>query len=152
MLLGLSDDQEFFRDTTARFLAEQVPADTVRGLRDDPAGFDPAYWRRGAELGWTSFLVDEAHGGGTISGAGLVDLSLVAYAFGRHAAPGPLLPTNIVATALSAHDVHGDLLAGLLAGEAVAAWCAPEMGSTVRTWRTGVTLRREGDGYVLSGV
>ena len=90
MLLNLSDDQEFFRETTERFLTEQVPPDALRALRDDPTGFDPAYWRRGAELGWTSLLVSEEHGGGTISGAGLVDLGLVAYEFGRHAAPGPL--------------------------------------------------------------
>ena len=103
MLIEPTDDQEFFRETTERFLAEQAPADTVRALRDDPAGFDAVYWRRGAELGWTSLLVDEAHGGGTISGAGLVDLSLVAYEFGRRAAPGPLVATNVVASALSTH-------------------------------------------------
>ena len=100
MLLQLTDDQEFFRDTTARFLDEHVPVGEVRRLRDDPAGFERDYWRQGAELGWTSLLVDEAHGGGSISGAGLVDLTLVADEFGRHAAPGPLVPTNVVAAAL----------------------------------------------------
>ena len=78
MLLALSADQEFIRETTERFLVEQTPPNEVRRLQRDTAGFDADYWRRGAELGWTSFLVDEAHGGGTISGAGLVDLSLVA--------------------------------------------------------------------------
>ena len=116
MPLGLSEDQEFFRETTERFLAEQVPPDALRALRDDPAGFDPAYWRRGAELGWTSLLVGEEHGGGTISGAGLVDLSLVAYEFGRHAAPGPLVATNVVAATLSAHGAAPDVLADLLSG------------------------------------
>jgi hypothetical protein len=29
MLLGLSDDQEFFRETTERFLTERVPPDAV---------------------------------------------------------------------------------------------------------------------------
>jgi alkylation response protein AidB-like acyl-CoA dehydrogenase len=151
MLVALSEDQQFFRDTTERFLVETASPDTVRALRGDPTGFDPASWRRGAELGWTSLLVDEAHGGGTISGAGLVDLSLVAYEFGLHAAPGPLLPTNIVAAALSAHDTGGDVLAGLLAGDAVACWCGVDPGSRVDTWRTGVTVRRDGDSYVLSG-
>ena len=42
MLLGLTEDQAFFRETTERFLAEQVPPDALRSLRDDPAGFDPA--------------------------------------------------------------------------------------------------------------
>src|SRR5258708_3930446 len=102
MLLNLSEDQEFFRETTDRFLTAQVPPDAVRALRHDTAGFDPTYWRRGAELGWTSLLVSEEHGGGTISGAGLIDLSLVAYAFGLHAAPGPLVSTNVVAATLSA--------------------------------------------------
>ncbi len=114
-------------------------------LRDDPVGFDPGYWRRGAELGWTSLLVDEAHGGGSISGDGLVDLSLVAYEFGRHAAPGPLLPVNIVAGALSEHDAHAAVLADLLAGEAVAAWCAPEpefSGRRVAQRRHGATRWR----------
>ena len=93
MLLQLTDDQEFFRDTTARFLARPrarrrgaPPARRPRRLRRATTG------RRGAELGWTSLLVAEAHGGGSISDAGLVDLTLVADAFGRRAAPGPLIP------------------------------------------------------------
>ena len=90
MMLEPSADQQFFRETTARFLDEQVPVAELRRLRQDPAGFDEKYWRRGLDLGWTSLLVDEAHGGGSISGHGLVDLTLVAYEFGRHAAPGPL--------------------------------------------------------------
>ena len=82
MLLELSSDQEFFRETTARFLESRVPVDELRRLRDNVAGFDADYWRRGAELGWTSLLVGEEHGGGTIGGAGLVDLTLVAHEFG----------------------------------------------------------------------
>ena len=87
-----------------------MPAGEVRRLRDDPAGFDRDYWPRGAELGWTSLLVAEAHGGGSISDAGLVDLTLVADEFGRRAAPGPLVPTNVVAATLS--DVDGDAAVG----------------------------------------
>ena len=81
MLLDLSPDQEFFRETTARFIDDQVPVATLRALRDDPVGFDGDYWRRGAELGWTSLLVSEEHGGGSISGDGLADLSLIAFEF-----------------------------------------------------------------------
>src|SRR5689334_22458174 len=108
MQLDLSSDQEFFRQTTARFLEDQVPVARLRDLRGDAAGFDRDYWRRGAELGWTSLLVPEAHGGGSISGAGLVDLGLVAYEFGRHAAPGPLVTTNVVAFALAGGAAGGD--------------------------------------------
>src|SRR3954469_17287801 len=106
MLLQPTDDQAFLRETTARFLDEQVPVGELRRLRDDAAGFQDKYWQQGAELGWASLLVSEAHGGGTISDEGIVDLTLIAYGFGRHAAPGPLMPTNLVAAALSEAGSH----------------------------------------------
>ena len=149
MLLNLSEDQQFFRETTDRFLTEQVPPDTLRQLRDDPVGYDPAYWRRGAELGWTSLLVSEEHGGGTISDSGLVDAGLVAYEFGRHAAPGPLAVVNVVAATLSDHGAAPDVLAGLLSGESIATWCAPPFGS--ERWQPTVEARREGTDLVLRG-
>ena len=152
MLLGLTDDQEFFRETTARFLDEQATTDALRAARNDPGGFDPSYWRRGAELGWTSLLVGEDHGGGTISGSGLSDVCLVAYEFGRHAAPGPLMGGNLVASALSeagAAEAHADVLSGVLAGETVASWCAPSVGA--HGWRATVEARAEGTNLVLRG-
>ena len=154
MLINPTEEQEFFRATTERFLVEHAPPDALRRLRDDADGFDRDYWRRGAELGWTSLLVDEAHGGGSISGAGLVDLSLVAYEFGHHAAPGPLTATNVVASALSDGGSDGEqaeVLAGLLSGEVIAAWCAPELGARPDTWRTAVEIERAGDALVLRG-
>jgi len=154
MLINPTEEQEFFRATTERFLVEHVPPDALRRLRDDADGFDRDYWRRGAELGWTSLLVDEAHGGGSISGAGLVDLSLVAYEFGHHAAPGPLTATNVVASALSDHGAAGaqaEVLAGLLSGETIATWCAPEFGPRPGEWRTGTEIEREGDALVVRG-
>ena len=124
MLLELSADQAFFRETTARFLAELAPVDELRRRRDDPVGFDRDYWKRGAELGWTSLLVSEENGGGSISGAGLVDLTLIAHEFGHAAAPGPLVTTNVVASALNDCEVDDgrDVLAGLLAGTSIASW------------------------------
>jgi alkylation response protein AidB-like acyl-CoA dehydrogenase len=86
VLLELSSDQELFRETTAKFLDEHAPAGELRLRRDDPVGFDEKYRRRGAEPGWTSLLVTEERGGGTISGRGPVDLGVIAYEFGRHAA------------------------------------------------------------------
>src|SRR3954469_2587398 len=114
MLLQLSSDQDFFRETTAKFLSDQAPVDVLRRLREDTAGYDADYWRRGAELGWTSLLVSEEHGGGNISGNGIVDLCIVAHEFGAHAAPGPLIATSVVAASLSDAGSHSDVLAGML--------------------------------------
>ncbi len=149
MLLNLSEEQQFFRETTDRFLNEQVPPDALRQLRDDPVGFDAGYWRRGAELGWTSLLVSEEHGGGTISDSGLMDASLVAYEFGLHAAPGPLAVVNVVAATLSDHDAAPEVLAGLLSGEVIATWCAPPFGHD--KWWPTVEATREGSNLVLRG-
>ena len=53
VLLEPSADQEFFRETTDRFLTEQVPVGELRRLRDDPVGFADRYWTGGADLGWS---------------------------------------------------------------------------------------------------
>lgn len=150
MLLELTPDQEFFRETTARFLTEHAPVSRLRELRGDERGFEDTYWRRGAELGWTSLLVAEDHGGGSVSGSGLLDLTLVAHEFGRHAAPGPLVPTNVVAGALSASGAHLDLVAALLDGSAVATWCygEPRLG----LGEVELEARVDGDELVLDGV
>jgi alkylation response protein AidB-like acyl-CoA dehydrogenase len=127
--ISLSGEQEFFRDTTRRFLATECPTTTIRELTTDPRGWTPDYWSRGAELGWTCLLVPEHAGGGSLSGAGVIDLSIVAEAFGRHASPGPLLPVNVVADAIARRGSDGqraELLPGLLSGESVATWCGAE--------------------------
>ena len=127
MDLQLSDDQVLFRDTTRRFLEDTCPLTEVRRLADEPAGFDSAWWRQGAELGWTSMLVPEDRGGGSVSGQGLSDLTLVAEERGRLVSPGPLGPVNVVAAALARVDGHRQALDQLLAG-GIAAWCFDEPG------------------------
>jgi alkylation response protein AidB-like acyl-CoA dehydrogenase len=142
--LELSEDQEFFRATTRKFLAAECPVATVRTLESDPAGFDPEYWRRSTALGWTSMLVPEADGGGSLSEHGLLDLVLVAEEMGRLVAPGPLVPVNVVAAALGragTAEQRADVLPGLLAGEALAAWCGP----------APVAAEATPDGFVLTG-
>lgn len=147
MLLQPSSDQEFFQKTTARFLEDNASVAELRRRREDPEGFKERYWRQGAELGWTSLLVSEEDGGVSISGRGLVDLTLVAYEFGRHAAPGPLAATNVVAGALSAAGAgdHKALIAGLLDGSALVAWCSSEDA-------TGIEIAAHGDELVVNGV
>jgi len=128
MLLEQSPEQESLRETTCRFLANEAPLADVRKLREHPDGFERSFWRRGADLGWVALLARESAGGGSVSGQGLVDLTLIAHEFGRHAAPGPLVPTNLVAAALStgAGGAHEAVLAGLVEGSAIGAWCAEE--------------------------
>lgn len=152
MELTLTDDQEFFRDTTRRYLATECPLATVRSLAGTAEGFDRSYWRQGAELGWTSLLVGEGHGGGSVSGRGVVDLAIVAEAFGRHVAPGPLAPCNVVAGTLDrsgSDQQRHDVLAPLLNGDAVAAWCGVDLALDPAC--SSIAARPAGDGFVLRG-
>jgi alkylation response protein AidB-like acyl-CoA dehydrogenase len=151
MLVALSSDQQLFRDSTARLLGERAPLSRLRQRRDDPAGFEPAFWAAGAELGWTSLLVDEADGGGSLSGQGLVDLGLVAYEFGRHAAPGPLVDANVAAMALTGHggELQQAALAGLLSGQALVACCVGAAPWTAAD--ATLDIRREGEAVVIRG-
>ncbi len=153
MLLALSSDQELFTETTAKLLDELVPVGELRRLREDPVGFDAAYWRRGAELGWTSLLVAEEHGGGSIGDHGIIDLSLVAFEFGRHAAPGPLAVANVVAAALSEAGCGDDgVIEGLLSGTSLATWCFGEPVPGDRLGTVALDIRLEGDEVILNGV
>lgn len=146
-------DQELFEETTRRFLQSEAPLNQTRALAGTEAGFDPGYWRKGAELGWTSLAVPEDAGGGSISGHGIIDLVLLAHQFGLHVAPGPLLPTNVVAAAIGrrAPSEHGEVLSGLLSGERVAAWAFAEPGLSDARGTVLMEAVPAGDGIVLSG-
>ncbi len=150
MLLVREPDQEFLRETTARYLAEHADARTLRGLRDHPDGFEAAYWRNGVQLGWTHLLVRELFGGGSVSGRGLVDLALLANEFGAHAAPGPLAVGAVVAGALADAGGPAEVISALLGGERLATWAGPvDFGPGGAQPTVGARL--EGGDVVLDG-
>ncbi len=154
MELQLTDDQALFDETTARFLESSCPVATVREWAEkEAAGFPLEWWRRGAELGWTSLLLSEKDGGGSISGHGLLDLVLVAEEMGRRVSPGPLAPTNLVASAMAqagTPEQRRSILPGILSGEAIATWCLAEPGVP---WGEGPTLVATSTpgGFLLDG-
>ena len=155
MDVQLTDDQRLLRETTANFLERTCPVSTVREWSEkEPTGFPDAWWQQGATLGWTSLLASEADGGGSVSGHGLLDLTLVAEEMGRRVAPGPLLPTNVVAAALSefgSADQKARHLPGILSGEAIGTWCLGEVGASgLPDAITLEAIPQEG-GFVLSG-
>jgi alkylation response protein AidB-like acyl-CoA dehydrogenase len=152
---NLTPDQLLFRDTTRDFLEKEAPLTKVRELAAGPVGFEPRWWRRGAELGWTSMLVAPALGGDSISGSGLLDMAIVAEEMGRLVSPGPLIPVNVVAMALShasnAAD-HAEVVEALMAGEVTASWAVYEPGHGWDPAAITTTATSDGDDYVLAGV
>jgi alkylation response protein AidB-like acyl-CoA dehydrogenase len=154
MKLDLTAEQAFFAGTTRQFLDDKVPTSLLRELRGDPAGFGRDFWRQGADLGWTSLLVPEADGGGSVSGQGLPDLALVAFEFGRYAAPGPLTTANVVTAAVARSGTaqqKADLLPGLMTGDRIGSWAYAEPRPFERLGAVGVAARRSNGRYVLTG-
>lgn len=118
-------DQSLLESSTAQLLSSTYSVERVRELRHQDSTFDPDVWKRGAELGWTALLVPDDLGGGSVSGNGLADLASIAFQFGRHAAPGPLIGSNLTAFALArwgSTDQRKNTLGDLVTGTATGAW------------------------------
>ena len=112
-------------------MQDACPLRAVRdgAWKDD--GFAAGYRKQAAELGWSSMLVPEALGGGNVSGNGVLDAALIAYARGGLLQPGPFVGTNVTALALAAagtDEARADVLAPLLAGEVAASWAVASRG------------------------
>ncbi len=120
-----TDDQQALLEVSARFMEETCPITVVRDPDQRDGGFDDAYRRQAAELGWFSMLVPEALGGGSISGNGLVDAALIAYRRGGLLQPGSFVGTNIAALAVAeggSDELQQEVLAGLVNGDRPASW------------------------------
>ncbi len=120
-----SDDQKLIMESSARLMDQQCPLTQVRAGAYRDADFARAYRQRASDLGWFSMLVPEELGGGTVSGNGVLDATLIGYERGRRLQPAPYVGTNVVAYALAlagSPDQQAQVLPGLISGEASAAW------------------------------
>ena len=132
-----------------------LPLTRVRELIGDPLGFDPALWRQGGELGWYAMLVPEQHGGGSVSGHGLLDAAIVAEELGRMVHPGPFHATNVVAYALAESgtaEQREKYLPAIAGGELIATWAFAEPDRDWKAETVALAAVASGDGYVLDGV
>ncbi len=149
MELGLSDDQSFFVETTRKFLADKSAIAAVRALADSADGFDRATWKAGCDLGWTSMLVPEADGGGSLSEHGLLDAVLVAEEIGRAVAPGPLVPCNVAAFAIATGGTDNQRAAwlpGLVSGDVIGTWVTRNGAATEAGAQADVFVLSTSDG------
>jgi alkylation response protein AidB-like acyl-CoA dehydrogenase len=163
MELVLSSDQKLFRASARGLLEKEYSLDRIRGMGDLPDGaprWSAEWWRQGAELGWAAAVVPEELGGGSVSGAGVRDLSLLAEELGAGVAPGPLLPVNVVLAGLvearhegsGAEPDHTGAIEALVAGERIATWAVYEPGRDWTPLEPGLTATPSGDGFRLDGV
>jgi len=142
-----------FASTTESFLEKEASLGRLRELHAAGTSFDADWWRRAAELGWTSLLVPEELGGGSVSGDGVADVALVAELAGRTVAPGPLHPVSTVLAGLvEAPENHEAAIESLVSGEAVGSWAVYEPGKQWSPLAATVTATRTATGYRIDGV
>ena len=110
------------RDSAAAVAPRDGGLRRVRGLRYTTPGFDPAVWRKMAELGWIGLRVPEDAGG---AGLGMSESVALDEELGAGLVPEPLIAISLAASVLAATPETA-LLDAVLAGDALVplAWQA----------------------------
>lgn len=113
MDFAFSAEQEMLRSAAREFLADRYPLDRVAALADAEPGYDPADWRRLAELGW---LDPEL---------GVLEHAVLFEETGAALLPAPLFSTLALAGPLVAADA--ELTEAVAGGQRSAglAWTEP---------------------------
>ena len=94
MNFEFSDDQKQLRDQARRFLAEKCPPKAVRAVLEGKEAYDKALWKGLAEMGFLGVAIPEEFGG---TGAGHLELCVIAEEMGRALAPVPFSSTVYLA-------------------------------------------------------
>ncbi|MET0969096.1 MAG: acyl-CoA dehydrogenase family protein [Tardiphaga sp.] len=94
MNFDFSDEQKQLRDEARRFLSERCPPKAVRTVIDGAAPHDRELWKGLAQMGFLGVAIPENYGG---SGAGYLELCVIAEEIGRALAPVPFSSTVYLA-------------------------------------------------------
>jgi alkylation response protein AidB-like acyl-CoA dehydrogenase len=94
MEFGLSESQEFLKDSARKFFAGECPSAEMRRLMETDTAYDAALWAKLTEQGYTGIISPEEYGG---VGLGKVELMLLMEEAGRALLPGPFFSTVVLA-------------------------------------------------------
>jgi alkylation response protein AidB-like acyl-CoA dehydrogenase len=135
MALILTGDEEQFRDSVRRVVAERSPLPKLRELMSSGQPFDADVWKQLSALGLPALVIPAEHGGAE---AGYSVLSVALGELGAGLVASPLLASTLAAgTLLRLGDeaAQARLLPGIASGELIA---------TLASGGTG-TARADGD-------
>jgi len=139
MALILNEDEEQFRQSVRRFVAERSPLPRLRELMSSGQPFDTDVWKQLSALGLTGLIIPAEQGGAE---AGYSVLSVAFTELGAGLVASPLLAGTLAAGTLLRLDdqqARARLLPGIASGELIA------------TLATGGTGTARADGDVLTG-
>jgi len=148
---GFSEEQEMLRQSARALLEKECSSAVVRRLMEDERGFDPALWKKMAELGWLGLVIPEAYGGGGLS---YVDLVLVMEEMGRVVLPSPFIWTVMFAEAIKRAGTdaqRSSLLPKIAAGNLIATVAYLEPSPSWSADGIRMAARPDGTGFLLDG-
>jgi len=97
MQFGLSENQEFLKDSARKFFAGECPSAEMRRLVETETAYDAALWSKLTDQGYTGIIYAEEYEG---VGLGKVELMLLMEEAGRALLPGPFFSTVVLAGAV----------------------------------------------------
>ena len=153
MKFSFSSEQDAFRDSLRRFLAERSPTKEVRRLMETPQGWEHDGWMRlNTDLGLAAVRIPEEYGG---QGFGFSEQCIVLEEMGRVLLCAPYFASAVLAagailTAGSAAQ-KAALLPGIASGAVVATLASTEDGGDWAADSTTLAATADGDGWRLDG-
>ena len=147
-------EQDDLRDAVRGMLERAYGAIDQRrkAVAQDP-GFDERLWGQLAEMGLLGLPFDESVGG---TGAGPVEVAIVAEEIGRVLAPEPFVEAVVLAgglvDAVGTDAQRGEILAGISDGSVLAAFAHAEPGTRWSPAAAQVTATEADGGWRLTGV
>ena len=146
MDLQLDTEHTILADSAERFLSENYDHSARHGDTGDGGAWQDDMWGRFAELGWLALPFAEEDGG---LGAGMVEISILAEAFGRNLVTEPYMTTGVLCgslvAAIGTPDQRAEILPAIGEGTLRLAFMGGASGEP------SLEATKNGDGYILSG-
>ena len=81
MQFGLSENQEFLKDTARKFFTGECPSVEMRRLMETDTAYDEALWSKLTDQGYTGIIFPEAYGGVALGKVELLSLIHISASF-----------------------------------------------------------------------
>ncbi|MCW2614685.1 MAG: hypothetical protein JWN08_1679 [Frankiales bacterium] len=153
MHFAYDTDQDDFRSSLRRFLADKAPLSAVRTAAESERGYDADLWKQmSTQLGLPGLHLPEEHGG---SGTGLLEPAIVMEETGRALTASPYAACLLASLAVLRYgtsEAQAELLPGIAAGDTIATLAMTEPASAAGVAGLRTTALSRGDDVTLTGV
>lgn len=153
MNLDFTTEQNTFRESAQRFLANHCPFDKVRQIEESEVGYAPELWPQMADLGWFGMGFPEQYGG---FGGEFMYTVILQEEIGRACFPSPFFSTvlqcGLTILESGTEAQKQDLLGKISEGRLIMALAQLEEEGSYRS--SGIQMKalfRDGH-YVLNGI